>query len=94
MISVFLTGAGRMNPPQADGSLAPMSPPFPSPVLGVGSSIGDVQFAGAAPGLIAGAVQVNIRVSQDVSRGAHVPIVVYVGNYASWLMGDTTVAIR
>ena len=94
IISVFMTGAGRMNPPQTDGSLGPLAPPFPAPVFGVGSSIGQVLYAGAAPGLIAGAIQVNIRIAADAPTGDSVPIVVYIGNYASGFLGDTTVAIR
>ena len=83
VISVFMTGAGRLNPPQPDGSLGPLSPPFPAPVLGVGSSIGQVLYAGAAPGLIAGATQVNIRISGDTPPGDKAPVVVYIGNFAS-----------
>ena len=94
VISVFMTGAGRMTPAQPDGSLGPPSPPFPAPVLGVGASIGQVLYAGAAPGLVAGAVQVNVRISEEVTPGDRVPIVVYIGNYSSGFTGDTTVAIR
>ncbi|HXA51982.1 MAG TPA: SBBP repeat-containing protein [Candidatus Acidoferrum sp.] len=94
VISVFMTGAGRMTPPQQDDSRGPLSPPFPMTVLGAGSSVGQVLFAGAAPGLVAGAVQINVRISQDVSPGDRVPIVVYIGNYASGFNGDTTIAIR
>ena len=42
-----------------------------------------VLFAGQAPGLIAGAVQVNLRVPDDAKSGM-ASLVVYVGNYASW----------
>lgn len=94
VISVFLTGAGRMNPPQLDGSLGPLTAPFPVPILGVGSSIGQVLYAGAAPGLVAGVVQVNIQISNDVSPGANVPIMLFIGDFASGLTGDTTVAVR
>src|SRR5579883_34537 len=94
VISVFLTGAGRMSPAQADGSLGPLSPPFPAVALGAACSIGQVLYAGAAPGLVAGAVQVNVRISEDVTPGGRVPIVVYIGNYASGCSGDTTVAVR
>jgi uncharacterized protein (TIGR03437 family) len=94
VISVFMTGAGRMTPAQQDGSLGPLFPPFPITALGAASNVGPVLFAGAAPGLVAGAVQINVRISQDVRPGDFVPIVVYIGNYASGFTGDTTVAIR
>jgi hypothetical protein len=43
---------------------------------------------------VAGAVQVNVRISADANTGDHVAIVVYIGNYASGFPGDTTVALR
>ena len=94
VISVFMTGAGRMAPPQPDGSLGPASAPFPLTALGAACSLGQVLYAGAAPGLVAGAVQVNVRISADANTGDHVAIVVYIGNYASGFPGDTTVALR
>ena len=94
VISVFMTGAGRMTPGQPDGSLTPPTPPFPFAALGASCNIGQVTYAGAAPGLVAGAVQVNVQISQDATTGAQVPIVIYIGNYATGFTGDTTVAIR
>jgi hypothetical protein len=76
VVSVFLTGAGVYDRPIDDGAPGPMEPPFPSPVLGLGASIwsgfpsvgtpATVLFAGQAPGLIAGIVQVK---SSDSRRG-------------------------
>jgi uncharacterized protein (TIGR03437 family) len=94
VISVFMTGAGRMTPPQPDGSLGPASAPFPQTVLAAACSLGQVLYAGAAPGLVAGAVQVNVQISAGASTGDRVAIVVYIGNYASGFLGDTTVALR
>ena len=94
VISVFMTGAGRMTPALQDGSLGPLFPPYPMTILDAGSSLGEVLFAGAAPGLVAGVVQINVRISQGVSPGDEVPIVVYIGNYASGFIGDTTVAVH
>ncbi len=94
VISVFMTGAGRMTPGQPDGSLTTVTPPFPLVALGASCNIGQVTYAGAAPGLLAGAVQVNVQISQDVTTSAQVPIVIYIGNFASGFMGDTTVAVR
>ncbi|MEZ5353063.1 MAG: hypothetical protein R2762_10540 [Bryobacteraceae bacterium] len=62
VVSVFLTGAGRLSPLPPDG--APARDPLPEPVLPVSVLIGgapvDVLWAGAAPGLI-GIIQVNFR---------------------------------
>jgi uncharacterized protein (TIGR03437 family) len=94
VVSVFMTGAGRMTPQPPDGSVWPISAPFATPVLSVGCNIGQVEYAGAAPGLVAGTVQLNILISTDVRPGSNVPVVVYAGNFASGFTGDTTVAIR
>ena len=97
IVSVFMTGAGSLNPPLADGSLGPLSPPFPAPVAGVVVTIGSVNapiaFVGQAPGLIAGATQVNVQVPQNAPVGAAVPIVIYAAFYASQL-GQITMALQ
>lgn len=94
-ISVFMTGAGLMTPRQQDGSITPLTPPFPMVALGVSCSLGQVTYAGAAPGLIAGAVQVNVQISQNVTVGPKVPFVIYIGNYVSAIDGGAnTIAVR
>jgi uncharacterized protein (TIGR03437 family) len=96
VVSVFLTGTGVLNPPLADGSLGPLNPPFPAPVAEIGAAIGvvaaQVTFAGQAPGLIAGATQVNIRIPQNAPVGAAIPITIYAGGYAS--LGKITISIQ
>jgi len=86
VITAFMTGAGNYNPPIANGSLGPLTPPFPQPILGVSASVGmeqaPVLFAGQAPGLIAGVAQVNIRIPEDAQSGV-ATLVVFVGNYAA-----------
>jgi uncharacterized protein (TIGR03437 family) len=93
VVSLFLTGAGLYNEPMMDGQLGPLVPPFPAPLLGVSarywptSSPGptpgeqmEVLFFGQAPGLIAGVVQVNLRIPADAKSGVG-GIIVNVGNY-------------
>jgi uncharacterized protein (TIGR03437 family) len=94
IISVFMTGAGHMLPEQTDGVLSPLVPPFPMVAMGSSCNLGQVLYAGAAPGLVAGAVQVNVEISQTASAGAQVPIVISIGNFASGFFGDTTVAVQ
>ncbi|MCW5982558.1 MAG: hypothetical protein KIT09_31010 [Bryobacteraceae bacterium] len=74
VVAVYLTGAGLYDRKIEDGSPGPMEPPFPAPVLGVGPTIGSpsgpnyapVRFAGQAPGLIAGVVQVKLRIPEGL----------------------------
>jgi uncharacterized protein (TIGR03437 family) len=97
IVSVFMTGAGSLNPPLADGSLGPLSPPFPVPVAGVVVTIGSVNapiaFVGQAPGLVAGATQVNVQVPQNAPVGAAIPVMIYAAFYASQL-GQITMALQ
>ena len=94
VVSVYMTGTGALNPSLADGSLGPSTPPFPTPAAGVSATIGGVDatvlFAGQAPGLVAGATQVNIQIPPSAPVGAAVPIYVYVGGYRS----GSTVAVH
>jgi uncharacterized protein (TIGR03437 family) len=82
-----MTGAGSLIPPIADGSLGPLTPPFPAPVAGVSATIGSVDapviFVSQAPGLIAGATQVNIQVPPNAAVGAAIPIIISAGGYSS-----------
>ena len=63
-----------------------MTPPYPAPVANLSATIGGVNapviFAGQAPGLIAGAMQLNIQVPKDAPVGA-VPIAIYAAYYYS-----------
>ena len=96
IVSVFMTGAGAMMPPIGDGQLGPLQPPFPAPVLGVSATVNGVGapvlFAGQAPGLIAGAVQVNIQIPAGTASG-DAKLIVYIGNYQTQISG-TTAAVQ
>jgi uncharacterized protein (TIGR03437 family) len=92
VISVFMTGAGQMSPPQKDGYLAPITAPFPMTAGVVSCSLGQVVYAGAAPGLVAGAVQVNVLLSMNAPVGNQVPILMSVDFFTSGY--STTIAVR
>jgi uncharacterized protein (TIGR03437 family) len=87
IVSVYMTGVGALTPSINDGSLGPRIPPFPAPVARVSATIGSVDapviFVGQAPGLIAGATQVNIQVPQNAPGGAAIPIIVNAAGYSS-----------
>ena len=98
IVSVYMTGTGALNPAIPDGSLGPLIPPFPMPVAGISATIGSVDatvtFAGQAPGLIAGATQVNVQVPQNAPVGAAIPITIYAAGYISQLSQSVTMAVR
>jgi uncharacterized protein (TIGR03437 family) len=93
-VSIFLTGEGQTNPAGVDGKPSPS--PAPVPVLPVSASVGgfpaQVQYAGGVPGLVAGFLQVNVRVPQGVPPGPVVPITVNVGDRAS--QANAVIAVR
>jgi uncharacterized protein (TIGR03437 family) len=98
IVSVYLTGTGALYPAIADGSVGPLVAPFPAPVAGVSATIGGVDapltFAGQAPGLIAGATQVNLQIPPSAPVGAAIPIIIYAGGYASAYSHTITLAVR
>jgi uncharacterized protein (TIGR03437 family) len=97
VISIYGTGAGLMNMTMADGAVTPSAPPFPVPLLNVLVEMGGVpatlQYAGAAPGQVAGAFQVNVYVPANAPSGGAVPLLMAVGTNSS-LPGGATVAIQ
>jgi uncharacterized protein (TIGR03437 family) len=84
-ILVYVTGGGVTSPPSVDGQIT-LSAPLPVLSAGVSATLGGVacpvQYAGAASGLIAGAVQVNIQIAPDVPPGRQ-QVVLTVGEAAS-----------
>jgi uncharacterized protein (TIGR03437 family) len=93
IIVFFATGAGQTNPPGNDG-LIPMAV-LPMPRLPVSVQIdyvdSEILYAGAAPGLISGVVQVNCRVPTGVKPGNSLPVLLTVGDVTS---EPVTVAIK
>jgi uncharacterized protein (TIGR03437 family) len=95
VLTLYVIGAGPFDPPLADGVIVPLTPPYSQPVLGVevtltvGSvtKVAEVLYAGAAPGLLAGVLQVNFRVPGDTPTGANATLVLHVGNAATSLPG-------
>ena len=60
-----------------------MRDPLPVPIATVKVTIGgqtaNVNFAGGAPGSVAGVIQVNAQIPSGITVGAAVPVVVQVG---------------
>ncbi|HLY16669.1 MAG TPA: hypothetical protein VKR61_05570 [Bryobacteraceae bacterium] len=74
VIQIFATGQGQTNPPGVDGLVEPSVLPLPAILYPAGVTIGGmpatIQYIGAAPGLVAGALQVNVYVPAGVASGA------------------------
>jgi uncharacterized protein (TIGR03437 family) len=94
VVMLFATGEGQTNPPGVDGQVA--ADVLPKPRLPVTVLLGGVNaqvlYAGAAPGLVAGLVQVNVRVPTNVTSGNAVPVLLRVGNFES--PAQVTMAVK
>ena len=86
-ISLYATGAGAMNPPLSDGEIVPVgtssAPVAPIGIRFDGGISAKVTYAGPAPGLIAGVLQVNFVVPANVSTGSTVAFFMTAGGVAS-----------
>jgi uncharacterized protein (TIGR03437 family) len=85
VISLYATGEGQTSPVGVDGTLAGSSSAHPVlPVsVTVGGTPATVQYAGSAPGQVAGVMQVNVQIPSGVKPGGYVPIVLQVGDQTS-----------
>ncbi len=92
IVVLYGTGFGLLDPQPADGQVAGG---VAATRLVVTASIAgiaaEVTYAGAAPGLIAGVVQVNLRVPDAVAPSLAAPVTLTIGHVAT---PGVTVAIR
>ena len=93
IIVIYATGAGQTNPPGTDG-LIPTAV-LPKPLLPVSVQIGgapaEILYAGAAPGMISGTLQVDCQVPPQIAAGKSVTVLLSIGEATS---PPVTVAVR
>jgi uncharacterized protein (TIGR03437 family) len=93
-ISIYATGTGVLSTAVADGSII-QAANLPSSAAPVSVSIGGlpatVSYQGAAPGLVAGVMQINVQVPANVSPGTAVPLTIGAGAIAG--LNTVTLAI-
>jgi uncharacterized protein (TIGR03437 family) len=94
-IQIYATGEGQTTPNGCDGKVAGITLPLPYPRLPVAVLIGNqpakVTYVGAAPGLVAGALQINAQIPDGTPSGV-VPVVVRIGDNSS--QAGITVAVQ
>ena len=92
-ISLWLTGAGQMNPAGVDGQ--PGAAPLPRPAAAVAVTIGGQsvtpQYAGQAPNVVAGVMQINAQIPSGTQAGNAIPVVVQVGSVST--QAGVTIAV-
>ncbi|MDX2268228.1 MAG: putative Ig domain-containing protein [Bryobacter sp.] len=83
VVVLYATGGGLMNPAGEDGRVASGVSALNLPVaVTVGGVAAEVLYAGNAPGLVEGVVQINVRLSSATPSGAQ-PVIVDVGGNPS-----------
>jgi uncharacterized protein (TIGR03437 family) len=95
VISLYTTGEGQTVPDGVDGKPAVYPAPVPvaQPVSArIGGVSAPVQYAGGAPGEVAGVMQVNVQIPQGLSASSAIPIVIRVGGHES--QTNVTLAIK
>jgi uncharacterized protein (TIGR03437 family) len=87
VVMLFATGAGLTTPASTDGLLTPVSQPYPAPNLPVSVTIDgfptQVTYVGAAPGLVAGVLQINAVVPAKAAAATFDQVIVTIGDYVS-----------
>jgi uncharacterized protein (TIGR03437 family) len=96
VIVLYGTGLGVLQPAPGDATL--IGTPLPLATAKVTATIGEkaakVLYAGGAPGLVAGVVQINLEVPADTPTGAAVEVIVSVGEDAYPSQNGVTIAVR
>jgi uncharacterized protein (TIGR03437 family) len=99
IVSLFVTGLGRTDPQGVDGKLN--DSPLPKPVLSVAAYVGgrdaEILYAGAAPQLVSGAFQVNLRVPPGTFGSDSTPLMLVVSDSRGVVAGaqdGLTLAVR
>ena len=94
VLVLFATGEGQTEPAGQDGRI--IATDLRKPVLPVAVNIGgvpvEVLYAGSAPHLVSGMMQVNVRLNSSVPRGLAIPVELRVGPAPS--QSGVTVAIQ
>jgi uncharacterized protein (TIGR03437 family) len=88
-VVLYATGGGQTSPASITGSVTPAPPPFykiPNVTATIGGQPAVVDFAGGAPGLVAGAIQLNIHIPKGLTGDA-LQVVVTIDGVPSPLTG-------
>jgi uncharacterized protein (TIGR03437 family) len=86
VITLYATGEGQTSPGGVDGQIAGLKN-LASPLQPVSATIGGlpavIDYAGAAPTLVAGVLQVNVEVPAGFAPGSSIPVVLQIGGVNS-----------
>jgi uncharacterized protein (TIGR03437 family) len=100
VISLFATGVGQTAPAGMDGQVS--TAPLATQSLPVQVYIGQqfslstpqLQYAGPAPGEIAGLMQINVQIPPGLKAGSAIPVAIFVGTVGSSSQPQVTIAVQ
>jgi uncharacterized protein (TIGR03437 family) len=94
VIALYCTGGGVTSPASADGAVTADASFLLAqlPVVTIGGVNAVVQYAGAAPGSVAGLTQINVVVPAGLAPALALPVIVKIGDFAS--TNGVTVAVK
>ena len=94
IVAIFATGEGQTAPAGVDGQIASGTAPQPvlPAIVTIDGQTARVQYAGGAPGEVAGVMQLNVEIPGGIQTGAAVPVLLRVGGVFS--QTGVTLAIR
>jgi uncharacterized protein (TIGR03437 family) len=99
IVQLYLTGEGQTSPPSVTGTITTATlpppqvtpaPPLPITVL-INRQLAPYTFAGEAPGLVAGVLQLNVQIPSSAQSG-NLPITVSIG--ANISQNGVTVSVQ
>jgi uncharacterized protein (TIGR03437 family) len=84
VVQIFGTGEGQVKPAGTSGCVTGFTPPFAMPVatpvtVTIGGLPATVSYAGEAPALVCGVIQVNAQIPPTVGSGPQ-PVILTIGN--------------
>ena len=93
IVTVYLSGAGQTNPPGLTGTITSAAGSVMLPATATIAGVpADVVYSGPAPGLIAGVIQVNLRVPLEVNASMTAPLSIQIGSAVT--QDGVTLSIR
>ena len=99
VIAIYMTGEGQTSPQGTDGVIIPavasaLKHPLQTVTVTIGGIDAVVAYAGSAPGIVSGVMQVNAIIPPTVASGTQ-PVVVTVGSAKSQSgAGAATVVVQ
>jgi uncharacterized protein (TIGR03437 family) len=98
VVVLYATGEGQVIPAGTDGRVITansLTRPFANVQVRIGGMPAEVLYAGAAPGLVSGALQVNVRVPQlTIAAPSPQQVELIIGNASSATTQNVSVTVR